>query len=127
MKLTSKELEHVNDLESLTTHPEQIVKEILESLFVSLSMKAMRDVSEHKKSDGRSVFHLPYIGKLTLDYKSIPPKDLKSGWDIDLTTKFEPSRHLYDEMNHIIHGKMPPTWKRQINKFKKTVNKDLEK
>jgi hypothetical protein len=127
MKFESQEEELAyNNLCSLYVFDKTNIFEYLQAqltylVFNLASNEHTKKVKIDKKGYTISEIVLPFFGKFICKYKSI---DTDDGKDIDLKITLKASNKVKNDLNHMVHGKVPPTSSRHMQRISKKV-KDI--
>lgn len=120
MKFASKEEEIAyNNLSSVYVLNKQNISEYLQAqlayMMFNLAAKANSD-QLYTNAEGykKGSVILPLLGEFTFIFKSI---DTPEGKDLDLKMEFEPSNKIKNDLNHMIHDKLPPTTSKHLQKI----------
>jgi hypothetical protein len=128
MKFSSKEEELAyNNLSSVYVLNKQNIAEYLQAQLSYIIFNIAAKDNAHQLEENEEGYKvcevvLPFLGRFNFKFKSI---DSKEGKDVDIQVDFDPSNKLKNDLNHMVHDKMPPTTTKHLQKISKKIKSFL--
>ena len=124
MQLSPEEKQYFDKIVAISGQSKEIVKIILRSILISLTMRIYSyEENIKKKPNAICDFSIPYIGKMLFSFDE---DILKKNKAKNMKIKISASKILLLEMEAILNGESPPTTQFHLHKIAEKLQKDLE-